>query len=276
MKKIENGYIERISDHVFDIDYLNSLIVQFNEAMGKKLTLNDLKNSSILREFSQWLAMRRKQTDDYYRLLSYMNYNTLPYFHKDAPEDACVADLRDTCELYKGEVDSVVAYTDASVISPYAGTLDKNNRKFLARGSHVPSFTKLVFARRSDGRIIRIKDDAIKTILLQNPTDSSQYAGLNNLHLCGKYQIIFGVYGNVHDKDRKKKIKEFLKVARTFPSDPCLPLETNILYDDTIIGSDTYYGILVGAPTDPENYSRWKVTDFSFERNGKSRVRRGK
>ena len=243
MKKIENDYIEKISDRIFDIDYLNSLIVQFNGAMGKKLTLNDLKKSSILREFSQWLAIRRRQTDDYYRLLKYMA--TIPYFHKDVE---CVADSRNTCELYKGNVDSVVANTDASVISPYAGTLDKNNRLFLVRGSHVPTYTKLVYARESDGHRFGVKDGIIKTILLQNPTDPSQYAGLNNLHLCGKYQIIFGVYGDVNDRNRKNKINEFLKVAKTFPSDPCLPFGIKTSYDDTIIGSDVYYGILVSVP----------------------------
>lgn len=170
--------------------YLNNLLNQFNDATGSNLTdVNSL-------EFIKWKNRRLMQGYTYTRLLSYMGV---------------LFDDYSCAEIGKGREDSAFLSYDTSIISPYIDNplcYEKEGKIIVSDFEVVCSVPSLVKYR--DGKIIDftvVPVEDIKNFMTQNPYNDDCIKDWWQLHIGDYNGITFGVFGNIYDKDKDKKIK---------------------------------------------------------------------
>ena len=167
--------------------YMNKLIQQYKRAYG--IYKFNIKNESDRREFEDWLKDLKTKNEIY---LSILKDNNIRIGN----------DLR-TAEVFKGGLDMVTGKYKTKIISNYID--EKDNDAFIKGTFKVYDGIPKVISQK-DG-IITIKDlDDINTFMTQNPYSPGDICGWDALHN-NAFNIIFGVYGNKYDRDKKEKME---------------------------------------------------------------------
>ena len=111
-----------------------------------------------------------------------------------------------TAEIDKGKYDSIINPLDGNVITPYYYPKENNN---VFNYDFYPSYTDPGMMKyNEDGRLEKILPvpEYITQFITENPYDSTLLFGFDGLHNLGKYDIIVGMYGNIHDADKDHKL----------------------------------------------------------------------
>lgn len=167
--------------------YKRQLINQYKNAFG--IHRFDPKNISDLREFEEWLKELKARNEVYIALLKDNNIR--------------IGNDLKTAEVFKGGLDMVTGKYKTKIISNYID--EKDNDAFIKGTFKVYNGIPKVVSQK-DG-IITIKDlDDINTFMTQNPYSPGDISGWDALHN-NAFNIIFGVYGNKYDRDKKEKME---------------------------------------------------------------------
>ena len=180
-------------------EYYYCLSFQYLNAIGKTTNDIDISSKPFNTELLDWLSVRDESKSLFKYNLCYMGIGY---------------DFSFTAELNKGVRDTVVSeYMDTFIVSPYAFTF-KDSRKGLFNGK-----IRLV-DENSNVNSCNPNNYSFMSYLVHNPYYNFSVDSIMNLYyLCG-YQIVFGVYGKVYDKDMEKK-KQMLLGVKNILMDCC-------------------------------------------------------
>ena len=169
-------------------EYIKKLIKEYIKATECKIENINIK------EFSEWIAHRRIQTDAYAYLLNHMNLNF------DTP--LCV-------EIGKGRYDSVaLSHDSTSIITPYVDKyMEINEDRIVIKSDFkvINNIPTLIGYNDKDKK--ETKQSEFKIYMTQNPYNKEKIINWEKLHNTGDTAIIFGIYGNIYDKDKNEKLK---------------------------------------------------------------------
>ena len=188
---------------VIDKEYASLLVGQFKRATGIKST--DLDSEESINEFKNWLITRRNISKHYLSMLDSMNISRIYE--------------RETAEVGKGCVDSIVIPYDTTIMSEYTnGIIMVEKSRIIPSGMIVVEGTPVAFNIDKESRetsslnTSKVKTstkykDSFSTFMTQNPYVDMNIACWEQLHNSGRYNIVVGVYGSTYDKDIDAKIK---------------------------------------------------------------------
>lgn len=126
---------------------------------------------------------------------------------------------RETAEVGKGCVDSIVIPYDTTIISEYAkGIIMVEKSRIIPSGMIVIEGTPVAFNIDKESRetsslnTSKVKTstkykDSFSKFMTQNPYVDMNIARWEQLYNSGRYNIVVGVYGSTYDKDIDAKIK---------------------------------------------------------------------
>lgn len=150
------------------------------------------------KEFINWIVKNKKLLEKYKRYLINIGYIS----------------SKNTAEIGKGIYDSI-SEDNIEIISPYAETLGKqNSRLFIVTG--IPIVKK-------QNKIIYPSQELLLT---HNPYNE-ELSDWKDIHNNGIYDISVGVYGNIHDKNYKKKLYMIKELSKTMNDDFIINYETD-------------------------------------------------
>ena len=192
-------------------EYINYLIGQYKSARG--LNYIDINSLEFKIDFDKWLKNNQDNGINYASLIFSLGIEFTDY---------------KTAEVNKGELDSVVLPYNTTIISPY---IKPNNRKDTFDNEFYIIDNKPYYKHFND-KIFRY--------MTQNPysitkKDYKEIFDWKNMHNNSKYEIVFGIYGNLYDEDRKEKIKKLEKLKKE--------LNDNYIEEYDIF-NDSYYYVL--------------------------------
>lgn len=167
---------------------LRALIKQYKSAYG--IYKFDIKRESDWREFEDWLRELKNRNEIYLSILKDNNIRI--------PNDFTAA------EVFKSKSDMVTGKYQTKIISNYIKSEDSD--VFIKGDFKVFNGKPYVFKQDENGITTFENLENIDTFITQNPYSPDYINGWEDLHN-NAYNIILGVYGNKHDKDKKDKIK---------------------------------------------------------------------
>ena len=174
------------------------LIRQFVAA--KNIKQVDLNSKSFLEEFSNWLKERKEAGDKYLSIISRFG------LFKDNSKCA---------EVGKGIEDSITLPYNTKLLSPYidVNMISNPNRVIDADLSVYKNDTFPIISTK-EIKIQVVPNSKIATYMTQNPYNNKMIEGWNQLHNSGYNNIVVGIYGNEHDKDKHEKKDMLLRLRR--------------------------------------------------------------
>lgn len=179
---------------------LEKLFDQYKQIMGfKNLTLKELKNPNFKKEFILWIQERQKYGYRYLDFLYEINQQILD---------------RTTAEVGKTELDSIVMPFDTTIISE-GEFEDIEDKSRLIRSKFIvyEEMPVLYFDSCNYPKLVALPERRIDTFMTQNPYSPYSISNWNGLHNSGNFDIVVGVYGDIHDKNIENNLKmlELLK-----------------------------------------------------------------
>ncbi len=152
------------------------------------------------REFSGWLSEQKEIGNEYLSIIK--NFNLFSGNSKCA-------------EVNKGIEDSITLPFNTKLITPYIDDTSINESDRVIDGNLYINKIHIVPVLTSDTvKMMVIPREQIKTYMTQNPYSFNMLDGWDALHNSGRSDILVGVYGNVNDSDREKKIENLLQFKR--------------------------------------------------------------
>ena len=176
-------------------EYLRLLMDQFVEATGTKNP--DPKSKLFLEEFSDWVKERQKISSYYLELLRHIE------------GDIGSINNPKTIEVGKGKHDSSVKRLRTTIITPYTEGLTDLKNKQVIEGNLTVVDKKALLVKNID-KMTYYADSVIPeiTLMTQNPYTPARIKNWESLHNSNRNQIVVGIYGSIHDKDRGAKAKQ--------------------------------------------------------------------
>lgn len=179
-------------------DYKYHLLKQFSNSKGYDYITTD--DESYLKEFKMWLSEMRAKTVAYVNFAAYNGLNLIG---------------NDVVELDKGANDLISR--ENKLVSRFGYTIKDEDMSFEVNDGE-PYF--ITFNKTGDG-FTQTKGEASYTYSLHNPYDEKLCPSLCVLMDNG-FQACLGVFGNLFDKDKKRKIYTLEKYyADTFNNSKC-------------------------------------------------------
>lgn len=171
--------------------YIYNLINQYEKAKG--LEYVDLFSEKFYDEFLDWIGQRKEMGKTY--------ANMLNYFGIDYDNSSCA-------EVEKTSFDYVTSKAKTTIISPFTINNEENSNKQILDAYFVIANKKpyAIIENYPNDIIAKIDNKEINHFLIQNPYDEENIYRWKDLPKNG-YDITVGMYGNVLDEDRKKKIE---------------------------------------------------------------------
>lgn len=152
------------------------------------------------REFSGWLKEQKETGNEYLSIIK--------KFNLFSSNNKCA-------EVNKGVEDSITLPFHTKLITPYIDDTFINESDRIIGGNLYVNKTHIVPVITSDAvNMMVIPREQIRTYMTQNPYSFDMIDGWDVLHNSGRSDIIVGVYGNVNDSDREKKIESLLQFKR--------------------------------------------------------------
>lgn len=164
--------------------YTNELVKQFLMAKGIKNA--DFTSQDFKAELNKYITVREEIQYHYLDLFDDMEINV---YHN--PKVA---------EVGKGKKDTVTAYGDSVILSPYADEVECKGIKVKTK---IDASELLTYANLYE----------LTTFITQNPYNENDVNELLKLANRYNYNIIIGVYGFTSDKDKDSKIKSLREFA---------------------------------------------------------------
>lgn len=170
---------------------IEQIINQFKSANG----IGANENINMLNVY-EWACQRVEEGDYFLGLLDYMEISGIKE--------------NTTIEVGKGYFDSIVVPYETRLITPFKSEfsqeyIDDRNRIIEARLSVINQVPALIFA---NGIRSTIENTESQKFMTYNPYSINEISDWNQIANNPSKQIIIGVYGKTHDKDRRKKIDE--------------------------------------------------------------------
>ena len=187
--------------------YIDDLVEQFIKANG--ITKYNYSRE-FLREFSDWVQERQKQSKDYVYLLKQMGIDISNY---------------STAEIGKTSFDSIGRNYYTTLITPYVYGFEQRNNLIESQ-----------FNVDSEGQIYPNSSNLfyIKQYMTFNPYNEQCIKNWDILHN-NNFNIIVGVFGKETDKDFQEKIEQLEKFK--------LLLVNNYAHEETTING-TYCKVI--------------------------------
>lgn len=189
-------------------EYMAKIIRQFEEAKGE--SVKNIHLEVYLASLKEFIKERQRIKNTYRFFLSSLSLD----FNDE-----------DTVEIGKGKYDTLVTDFDkTSMLTPYIRGLENKNRII------IPSTFKVL----QNGIILSDSPYTFKTYMTQNPYSIEDIENFEKID----GNLIFGIYGNIYDKDRKSKIQTLYNLNKrldnncmiegsTFDDKYCYALTTN-------------------------------------------------
>ena len=162
--------------------YMRHLIEQYKKARG--IFGIDMNSIEFKIDFNNWLNQYQENGENYASLLYSLGIEFID---------------NKTAEVNKGSFDSVVLPYETSIVSPYMKEINRdnviNNGFYILRGK--PEYKNF--------------DKTIVRYMTHNPYssfDNRELMNWKNMHEFTRYDIVLGMFGNLYDEDRIKKIKK--------------------------------------------------------------------
>lgn len=176
--------------------YFNYLYDQFRRARGYENI--DLNSMSFLNDFSSWLKEMQKHGETYIQFLNSIGLDIDHY---------------DVAEIGKGKCDSIVQDLTTTIITPYPEGIDRHGfdycRLITARFKVYNGKPALLMKGLSkEQELDTLSPSMFRIFMTQNPYSNKQIAYWDELHNLSDKDIIVGVFGNVHDKDKEYKLEQ--------------------------------------------------------------------
>lgn len=197
--------------------------MQYEKATGEKC--KDLISLVYSKAFSDWLRKRRKMGEKYSRML----------------QETGILDFDDpyTVEVGKGCLDTLVKESSNLIITPYPKGFDiRIGRIIISPGFKVNYGVPTLFAR-DDVTEKSITSNHQLTFMTQNPYTSAHIKNWEQLYNSGNSEIIVGVFGDIHDKDKAEKIRQLETIERKTQGSLAKMEETD---------GDTYLTVVASNP----------------------------
>ena len=200
---------------------LEYLLNQYKESIGNStLSIKDLKDKNIKQEFITWLSIRKiKYGYRFIDILYEMNQKLLD---------------RSSAEVDKCDFDSLFSPFDTTLISLYnLDDIDDRERIISAKLMVYDENPILLFEKG----MMTLPRERLDTFINYNPYTPYSIKNWGDLHNSGFFNIAVGVFGNINDKDKDKKIKLLVDLKNT--------IVDNDYYYDIDTDNYMYYGALV-------------------------------
>lgn len=177
--------------------YLDFLIMQYKLSTGIKNI--DVKSETFTSDFTSWINSRNVIREEYKYFIENMKFNF---------------NTTDCAEIGKGNLDSLVKNLDTVIISPFSSTFKDVSDDRLINASMKVNENGPILVEENEININQkeIPPYVIRTYMTQNPYLPFNIENWENLHNCGKNNIIVGVYGSTSDKDIESKINQLKKL----------------------------------------------------------------
>lgn len=204
-------------------EYILKLLEQFKKAYG--LAKVDLHSNELISHFYEWIYKRQIDGENFLRLLDEAEIDT---------------DVISCAEVGKGKFDSILMPYNATIITPYYETFRNCQKpedgKIITDTFDVIGGVPTLTDKNPIIPEMRIiKPEEIQTFMTFNPYADENIYRWAQLHNNKNYSIIFGVYGNIRDKDRDEKL-QLLKRLKY------LLFDSYTIDIDAVIGNN-YYNI---------------------------------
>ena len=175
-----------------DKAYLDFLINQFKKAKG--ISDISLTSSLFVEEFSKWITSRQDMNELYLRTLSSLELS----FNNS-----------NTYEIGKSTLDSAVKDLNTVIITPYVDGLTNLNSRVIKSDFKVDN-GKPVLLRNKE---IIVLSGINMTFMTQNPYTDRKIENWEQLGNSKNSNIIVGVFGSIHDKDKDEKVYKLLELG---------------------------------------------------------------
>ena len=196
--------------------YLNNLLEQFRLATNSKI---DINSKEFLKDFANWLKERQVIGEGYTEFLDYMALRF---------QDS------DCAEIGKGDYDTVVKPYNTRIITPNAVSFEMDRVKNRVVPGNIEVLDRSVVLVRNN-KPIYLLSDVISTYMSQNPYSVSEFLNLIDVSNSVGSNIILGVYGSIHDKDKSAKVDELRDLSKRLNYGFISNYETS---------NDTYYYVV--------------------------------
>lgn len=175
--------------------YLFYLYIQYCNSIKKEYNVNEIMSD---KGFIEWIL------NNYKRLKIYRDY--LEYMEIDFRSNVA--------ELNKGKYDSILN-NDNMIISPFGDTLGKDISELLFHNEQ-----PIIISNCS---ILNVNN--IDLFITHNPYNNNYFRGMDKLHNIG-YSIVFGVFGDLSDLDKKDKLNDIKYLEKNLLEDYEIEYET--------------------------------------------------
>ena len=185
---------------------IEKVLEQYKSINGiKNLKINDLHDEKIKEEIKKWLELRQKYGYRYLDFIYEMKQNILE---------------KTTAEVGKTELDSLVIPFDTTIISPHE-FYDLEDRERLIQSRFIVYDEKpiLYFDISDSPRQIVIQEKRIDTFMTENPYTPYSISNWEGLHNSGNFDIVVGMYGDIHDKNIKDNLEMLKKLREKIVND---------------------------------------------------------
>lgn len=185
----------RIYSEIYKKEYYEILMRQFYQTMNLnyKVILKECGDKVFYEGIVDWLKERQLMGKKYVEFLK--------SYGKEINNYA-------TAEVDKGVYDSIIDVRDGNVITPYFYPPQNNNvynYEFCPETEN-PGMFKI----NKSGKLEEVLSvpKYINQFITENPYDRTNLCGFEDLHNGGNFDIIVGMYGNIHDKDKDYKLQQ--------------------------------------------------------------------
>ena len=184
-------------------EYLSKLIEQFQSATGVHHV--DINLEEFIREFSEWIIVRKKLRNHYNSFIEYMD--VYPKINGK------------TVEVDKGIFDSIALDSNMTMITPYPDGVNKAKGDLIKATFTVYEGIPVVVKNKNGVNNLEFLDTSfINRFITQNPYDISHIKNWEQLHNKGQ-NITVGIFGSIYDKDISQKISELKEFKKGFKDD---------------------------------------------------------
>lgn len=204
-------------------EYLYYLAVQYEKATGVKC--KDLISVVYSKEFSDWLRKRRGMGEKYSKML----------------QEIGLLDLGDpyTVEVGKGCLDTLVKESSNAIITPYPKGFDIRIGKIIISPGFKVNYGVPTLVTNDYVTEISLTSNHQLTFMTQNPYTSTHIKNWEQLYNSGNSEIIVGVFGDIHDKDKAEKVRQLEMIERKTQGSLAKMEETD---------GDTYLTVVASNP----------------------------
>lgn len=179
-------------------EYLYYLAVQYGKATGIKC--KDLISVVYSKEFSDWLKKRKGMGEKYSKMLQGLG----------------ILDLDDpyTVEVGKGCLDTLVKESSNAIITPYPRGFDIRIGKIIISPGFKVRYGVPTLVANDDITEKSITSNNQLTFMTQNPYTPTHIENWEQLYNSGNSEIIIGVFGDIHDKDKAEKTRQLETIEK--------------------------------------------------------------